>query len=138
MRFVIAFVIFVLGGCHLPTPGLAVDEANPLVPGGEAVAGEQVFVARDEGHCVLCHQIETLDAPFQGNIGPNLTTVGARLTPAQIRFRIIDASRLNPATTMPPYYRVDGLNQVATEFKGKPVLTERQIEDLVAYLGQLK
>ena len=52
--------------------------------------------------------------------------------------RIVDASRFNPDTIMPPYYRVDGLNRVAPSFRGKPILTAEQIEDVVAYLMTLK
>jgi sulfur-oxidizing protein SoxX len=46
--------------------------------------------------------------------------------------------RLNPDTIMPSYYRVDGLNQVAQAFRGKPILTAQQIEDTIAYLETLR
>ena len=59
-------------------------------------------------------------------------------TEGQLRLRIVDASRLNPDTIMPPYYRVDGLDRVAPGFRGKPILTAEQIEDVVAYLMTLK
>jgi sulfur-oxidizing protein SoxX len=55
-----------------------------------------------------------------------------------LRLRIVDASRLNGATIMPPYYRTDGLARVAANFRGKPVLTAEQIEDVVAYLTTLR
>jgi sulfur-oxidizing protein SoxX len=51
---------------------------------------------------------------------------------------MVDASRLNPATIMPSYYRVDGLNRVATAWRGKPVLTAEQVEDVVAFLKTLR
>ena len=51
---------------------------------------------------------------------------------------MVDATRLNPATIMPSYYRVDGLTRVAPAYRGKPVLTAEQIEDVVAYLMTLK
>ena len=51
---------------------------------------------------------------------------------------MVDASRLNAATIMPSFYRVDGLNRVAQNFRGKPVLTAEQIEDVIAYLTTLK
>ena len=47
-------------------------------------------------------------------------------------------ARINPDTIMPPYYRVDGLKRVAPAFRGKPILTAEQIEDVVAYLMTLK
>lgn len=105
---------------------------------GDAARGRAVFVDRDSGHCVLCHAVSGLDAPFQGDVGPDLSDVGARFDAGQIRLRIVDASRLNTQTVMPPYYRVRGLHQVAREHAGQPVLSPKQIEDLVAYLAGLK
>ncbi len=100
--------------------------------------GIDVFVSRDAGHCVLCHQVDGLEAPFQGNLGPDLSDVGSRLTPAQLRFRIVDASRLNPATVMPPYYRANNLSQVPEVLRGKPVLSAAKIEHLVYFLSSLQ
>jgi L-cysteine S-thiosulfotransferase len=39
---------------------------------------------------------------------------------------------------MPAYYRVDGLNHVGTAWRGKPILSAEQIEDIVAYLMTLR
>ena len=39
---------------------------------------------------------------------------------------------------MPPYYRIDGLARVAPAFRGKPILTAEQIEDVVAFLVTLR
>lgn len=101
---------------------------------GDASIGVTIFAKREQGHCVLCHAIDTLDVPFQGNVGPDLSDIGARLTPAQIRLRIVDASRVNPNTVMPPYYRTSQLNQVATAYTDAPMLSAQDIEHLVAYL----
>jgi sulfur-oxidizing protein SoxX len=73
-----------------------------------------------------------------GNIGPTLSGVAQRLSAAQMRLRIVDQSRLNPATVMPAYYRTEGLSLVAPSFQGKPVLNAQQIEDVIAYLQTLK
>ncbi len=136
-----------LSALLLSPPLLAAGEAADAQPGAltdlgalslTAEAGADVFASRDEGHCVLCHQVDGLDVPFQGDVGPSLTGIGSRLSPAQIRYRIVDASRLNPDTIMPPYYRTDGLHQVATRYRGQPVLTAVQIEQLVYYLAGLK
>lgn len=105
---------------------------------GNAGRGRDVFTGREQGHCVLCHAIDGLDVEFQGNVGPDLTAIGDRLTPGQIRLRIADAQLIWPETLMPSYYRVSGLNQVAPEYMGEPALSARQIEDLVAYLSSLK
>ena len=39
---------------------------------------------------------------------------------------------------MPSYYRVDGLDRVASAYRGKPILDAQQVEDIVAYLATLK
>ena len=101
-----------------------------------AEIGERIFVARESGHCVLCHRVEGLDAPFQGDIGPELSDVGNRLCPDQLRLRIVDSSILNAQTIMPPYYRRENLHRVANAYEGETVLTALQIEHLVAYLSQ--
>jgi sulfur-oxidizing protein SoxX len=51
---------------------------------------------------------------------------------------MVDASRLNPATIMPSYYRVDGLERVGAAWRGKPILSAEQIEDVVAYIATLR
>lgn len=101
---------------------------------GDSDRGRTLFVSREEGHCVLCHRIEGLEAEFQGNIGPSLTGIGSRLDAGQIRYRIIDAQRIWPDTVMPAYYRTHGLRQVEREYEGKPALSAQQIEDIVAFL----
>lgn len=73
-----------------------------------------------------------------GDIAPSLSGVGARLSDGQLRLRIVDQSRLNPDTVMPSYYKVEGLVRVAPAYRGKPILTVQQIEDVVAYLKTLK
>jgi sulfur-oxidizing protein SoxX len=39
---------------------------------------------------------------------------------------------------MPAYFRNEGLARVAPGFRGKPVLTAEQIEDVVVFLSSLK
>ena len=105
---------------------------------GDPARGLTVIRDRRTGNCLICHRLALNDEPFQGDIGPSLDGVGRRLTAAQIRLRVIDASRINPATRMPSYYRIDGLVNVAPEYSGLPVLDAQQIEDIVAYLASLK
>lgn len=102
---------------------------------GDPSAGAVQFVSREGGHCVLCHAIAGLDAEFQGTLGPDLTSIGTRLSPGQIRYRIVDAQQFWPDTVMPSYYRVSGLRQVGRAYEGKPALSAQQIEDLVAFLS---
>jgi sulfur-oxidizing protein SoxX len=103
---------------------------------GDAERGRKIVVGREAGNCLACHKVPEAE-PSQGDLGPDLSQVGGRLTPGQIRLRVVDESRLNPATLMPPYYRVDGLYRVARQYQGKPVLTATEIEDVVAYLASL-
>ena len=62
----------------------------------------------------------------------------ARWSEGQLRLRIVDSGRINPATIMPAYYRTEGLMRVAPAWRGKPVLTAEQIEDVVAFLMTLR
>ncbi len=73
-----------------------------------------------------------------GNLASPLGGVGARLGEGQLRLRIVDSMWLNSQTIMPSYYRVDGLNNVAAAWRGKPVLTAQQVEDTIAYLLTLR
>lgn len=104
---------------------------------GDAKRGRAIVVNRQVGLCLLCHSGPFPDERFQGDLAPDLTSA-ARLTEGQIRLRIVDPARVNPASIMPAYYRTDGLTRVAPAFRGKTVLTAEQIEDIVAYLVTLK
>jgi sulfur-oxidizing protein SoxX len=75
---------------------------------------------------------------FQGDLAPGLADSGRRWSEGQLRLRLVDASRLNAATIMPSYYRVDGLNRVGPAWRSKPILSAEQIEDIVAYLVTLR
>ena len=96
---------------------------------------------RQKSLCVLCHAGPLPDPHLQGNIAPDLSGVGARLSAAQLRLRIVDMKRLNPQTIMPTYYAAvsDSAEvRVATPWRGKSILDAAEIEDLVAYLQTLK
>ena len=105
---------------------------------GRAERGRVIVVDRRKGNCLICHEIPSLDVPFQGEIGPSLAGLSQRLSEGEIRLRLIDQRRINPATLMPSYYRIDGLRDVAPAYRGKPVLEPQEIEDVVAYLLTLK
>jgi sulfur-oxidizing protein SoxX len=104
---------------------------------GDPVNGRAVVVKR-ENTCLLCHSGPFPEERFQGDLAPNLKGAGSRWSEGQLRLRLVDATRLNPETIMPSFYRVEGLNRVARNYRGKPVLTAQQIEDVVAYLATLK
>jgi L-cysteine S-thiosulfotransferase len=105
---------------------------------GDPVRGRAIVGNRQVGLCLLCHTGPFPEERFQGNLAPDLLGAGARASAGELRLRIVDASRLNPNTIMPPYYRVDGLARVAPSFRGKPILSAEQIEDVVAFLMTLK
>jgi sulfur-oxidizing protein SoxX len=109
---------------------------TPLAPSGDPARGRVLFVSREGGHCVLCHAVPGI-APA-GNVGPSLAHVGSRLTPGQIRLRIVDITRVNPDAAMPVFHRTEGTARVAGEYAGKPVLDGREDEDLVAWLSTLR
>jgi sulfur-oxidizing protein SoxX len=105
---------------------------------GDAARGRAIVANRQVGLCLLCHAGPFPEEKFQGNLAPDLAGAGARWSEGQLRLRIVDASRINPATIMPPYYRVDGLDRVAAAFRGRPVLSAEEIEDVVAFLTTLR
>jgi sulfur-oxidizing protein SoxX len=116
--------------------GDAIPKSLTGVP-GDPVNGRAVVVKR-ENTCLLCHSGPFPEERFQGDLAPNLKGAGSRWSEGQLRLRLVDATRLNPETIMPSFYRVEGLNRVARNYRGKPVLTAQQIEDVVAYLATLK
>jgi len=105
---------------------------------GDAARGKAIVLDRHVGLCLLCHSGPFPEERFQGDLAPSLAGVGARLSEGQIRLRIVDASRVNPKTIMPAYFRTEGLTRVAPSQRGKTVLTAQQIEDVVAFLVTLK
>jgi|SRR6185369_13805362 len=105
---------------------------------GDAGRGRAVVGNRLVGLCLLCHSGPFPEERFQGTIAPDLKGAGARWSEGQLRLRIVDSTRLNPETIMPPYYRVEGLTRVAPSFAGKPVLSAEQIEDVVTFLMTLR
>ncbi len=105
---------------------------------GDPAKGRAIVANRQIGLCLLCHTGPFPEERFQGTLAPDLAGAGTRWSPGQLRLRIVDSTRINPATIMPPYYRIDGLTRVAPAFAGKPVLNAEQIEDVVAFLATLK
>jgi sulfur-oxidizing protein SoxX len=104
---------------------------------GDPLRGRAIVLDRRLGACLLCHIGPFPEEKFQGTLAPDLSGAGSRWSIGQLRLRLVDATRLNPDTIMPPYYRVDGLTRVGTSWQGKPILTAEQIEDVVAFLSIL-
>jgi sulfur-oxidizing protein SoxX len=105
---------------------------------GDAARGRTIVANHNTGLCLLCHSGPFPDDKFQGTMAPDLSGAGARWSEGQLRLRIVNASKFNPQTIMPPFYRVDHLTRVAPAFRDKSVLTAVEVEDVVAYLMTLK
>ena len=131
--------------CASPAPEGAVSYrvdndaiAAPLTQSsGDVARGREILMGRD-GNCLLCHAAPETGVRFMGNLAPPLSGVGERLDAGQLRLRIVDSMRINPQTIMPSYYRVDRLAQVAEQYRGKPILSAQQVEDVVAFLLTLR
>ena len=111
---------------------------QPFAASGDAARGRALLIARDPANCILCHGLSDPAVRFAGNLAPPLDGAGSRLTPAQLRLRVADSSRINPETIMPAYYKTEGLRAVAAAYQGRPVLSAQQIEDVVVYLSTLR
>jgi sulfur-oxidizing protein SoxX len=131
-------------------PGPAAAQAlQPYVITGDAIAASLTGTPGDAAQgrglvlnrtstCILCHSGPFPEEKFQGDLAPDLAGSGGRWSEGQLRLRLVDGSRLNPATIMPSYYRVDGLERVGLAWRGKSILSAEQIEDIVAYLVTLR
>jgi L-cysteine S-thiosulfotransferase len=116
--------------------GDAIPQSLTGMP-GDVTRGRALVVDRTST-CILCHSGPFPEQKFQGDLAPGLGGAGNRWSEGQLRLRLVDASRLNAATIMPSYYRVEGLDRVSAAWRGKPILSAEQIEDMVAYLASLR
>lgn len=130
--------------CMADEPALpsyaVVDNGIPLsLTGkpGDPARGRALVLDRNST-CILCHSGPFEEVRFQGDLAPSLAGAGSRWSVSQLRLRLVDASRFNAQTIMPSYYRVDGLDRVGSNWRGKPILSAEQIEDIVAFLATLK
>ena len=105
---------------------------------GDPARGRAIVANRQVGLCLLCHSGPFPEERFQGNLAPDLKGAGSRWSEGQLRLRIVDSGRINPASIMPAYHRTEGLVRVAPAWRGKTVLSAEQIEDVVAFLMTLR
>lgn len=115
------------GGIDTPLCGLA----------GDAERGRAIVAGR-QGNCLACHAAPIPEQAFHGDIGPPLHGVANRLTEAELRLQVVDATRLNAHSVMPPFHRVAGLTAVRRDRIGQPLLSAAEVEDVLAYLLTLK
>jgi sulfur-oxidizing protein SoxX len=105
---------------------------------GDPTRGRAIVANRQVGLCLLCHSGPFPEERFQGNLAPDLRGAGKRWSEGQLRLRIVDSARINPTTIMPAYHRTEGLTRVSPSWRGKPILSAEQIEDVVTFLMTLK
>ena len=119
-------------------PALLLLAASPaLAQGGDAARGRVIVTTRQQGLCLLCHSGPFPEERVQGNLAPSLAGAGRRLSAGELRARLNNSQALNPDSIMPSYGRAPGLRDVAPAFRDKPILTEAEIEDVVAFLQTL-
>jgi len=112
--------------------------ANEGMPATKSAAtanierGRKLLLNRQDTGCILCHVVPGFKDG--GDMGPSLIGVGQRMTPEALRQRIADPRVLNPETFMPAYFSTKGLQNVAKPLKGKTVLSEQALEDIMVYL----
>jgi sulfur-oxidizing protein SoxX len=101
---------------------------------GDPERGRRIVLDREGGDCTICHAIPLPQRQFHGTVGPPLDGIGGRYSAGELRLRLVDPKVFNPDTIMPAYYKVEGLRRVLERYRGKPMLTAQQVEDVVAYL----
>ncbi len=115
-------------GCVLPVGATA----------GDAARGMAIVNSRSQGLCLLCHRGPGVPAHLQGTLAPDLAGIGSRLSADELRQHVREPQRFNPDTIMPAYAGRADLQRVAPAWRGKPLLDDAQIEDVVAYLQTLR
>lgn len=108
---------------------------------GDPARGRAIVVDRQAGLCLLCHRGPFAATPAerqQGTLASNLTGAGSRWSEAQLRMRLVDPKRVDPASVMPAFHRTEGLQRVGAAWQGRPILDAQQVEDVVAFLRTLK
>jgi sulfur-oxidizing protein SoxX len=93
----------------------------------DVVAGRDLFVRKDKGNCVACHEVPSDTAvATHATVGPSLSGVRERHPDRSVlRELLVDPMRRNPATLMPPYGR-------------HQILSAAEIERVIDYLHALR
>jgi mono/diheme cytochrome c family protein len=118
-----------LAGCGGGQP------ATQPATAGNAAAGEALFKQTTIGAapgCSVCHSTE----PDKAGVGPSLAGVASRAgqrVPGQTAVQYLRNSILNPNAYIVSSFSADGMYQDFSK-----VLTDEQVNDLVAYLLTLK
>ncbi len=103
-------------------PGRTTEEDAALLTGGSPEAGRELFFQSTILACSRCHVWNGEG----GALGPDLTTIGARLTPEQLLEAIED-----PNATLAPDWKAPASVMPAL----RPFLTDEELRDLIAFLA---
>ncbi len=133
---------FALPVCAAPVAFEVIDKTIPkslTMEAGDPGRGKKALLNRKQGNCLACHSSSALkDQPFHGEVGPSLDGVSGRWKEAELRMILVDSKVVFEDTIMPSFYIADGYTRIAKKFMGKTILTAQQVEDILAYLNQLK
>ncbi|WP_176427216.1 MULTISPECIES: sulfur oxidation c-type cytochrome SoxX [Rhodomicrobium] len=106
---------------------------------GDPARGRALMADADKGDCLACHRVPVIsEEPSHGNLGPSLNGVGGRYTEAQLRQLIVDPKPLFPKTVMPAFHAPPDFARVPASLAGKPILSAGEVEDVIAFLKNLK
>jgi sulfur-oxidizing protein SoxX len=120
---------------------------------GDPERGLEAVVNPGKGNCLACHHIAKVLAKVEeddtesmkkygnhGEIGPPLNGVGARYTQAELRMIIVDPKKAFPDadTIMPAYHARPANKDISRACRGRVALSAQAVEDIVAFLEELK
>jgi mono/diheme cytochrome c family protein len=108
------------------------SEAPAATAGGDAAAGEVVFSETAVPACSTCHSLE----PGVTIVGPSLANIGTQAGSMEAGVSAEDYLRQSIIT--PDSFVVEGFASGIMPMDYGAQLTEKQIQDLVAYLLTLK
>lgn len=127
--------------------GLADGSALPPKPAlpaalsdqpGDIERGRRIVLDRERGDCVVCHAMPLPGRQFHGSLGLPLDGIGSRSGAAELRLRLVNPKAFDPHTIMPAYHSTQGLYRVLGPYRGRPILSAQEIENVVAYLLSLR
>jgi len=120
---------------------------------GDAEKGLEAAADPGRGNCLTCHHIAKVlakadkDDPKSvktygnhGEVGPPLNGVGGRYSQGELRMIIVDPKKAFPDadTIMPAYHAREGLKDVVPRCRNRVMLSAQTVEDIVAFLEELK
>ena len=97
--------------------------AGPAAAQSAAAEGQKLAFDRGKGNCLTCHDIKGGNLP--GSIGPALVDIKSKYPDrAELVAILVDATKRNPLTVMPPF----GRNRI---------LNDKEINAIVDFLQTL-